>query len=62
MAERASGNQKQGIHDPIVTVDCWVTMNGRSSARLIDPKMDLSKITDDYSHKTWIASYPGAIQ
>jgi hypothetical protein len=29
---------------------------------LIDPKVDLSKISDDYSHKTWIASYPGAIQ
>jgi hypothetical protein len=54
--------QKQGMHDPIVTVDCWVTMNGRPSARLIDPKVDLSKISDDYSHKTWIASYPGAIQ
>jgi hypothetical protein len=50
------------MHDPIVTVDCWVTMNGRPSARLIDPKVDLSKISDDYSHKTWIASYPGAIQ
>jgi hypothetical protein len=54
--------QKQGIYDPIVTVDCWVTMNGRPSARLIDPKVDLSRINDDFSHKTWIASYPGAIQ
>jgi len=54
--------QKQGIYDPIVTVDCWVTMNGRKSARLIDPTVDLSRINDDFSHKTWIASYPGAIQ
>lgn len=54
--------QQKGIHDPIVTVDCWVTMNGRPSARLIDPTLDLSRITDDISHKTWIAPYPGAMQ
>ncbi len=54
--------QKQGIFDPIITVDCWVTMNGRPSARLIDPKVDLSRVHDDYSHKAWIASYPGALQ
>ncbi len=54
--------QKQGMIDPIVTVDCWVTMNGRPSARLIDPTVDLSRITDDFSHKTWIAPYPGALQ
>ena len=54
--------QKQGMIDPIVTVDCWVTMNGRPSERLIDPTVDLSRISDDFSHKTWIDPYPGAMQ
>lgn len=54
--------EQKGVHDPIVTVDCWVTMNGRPSARLIDPSVDLSKIEDDLGHKSWIAQYPGAIQ
>jgi len=54
--------QQKGINDPIVTVDCWVTMNGRPSSRLIDPKVDLSRIEDGLAHKSWIAPYPGAIQ
>lgn len=54
--------QQKGINDPIVTVDCWVTMNGRPSARLIDPNIDLSRIEDGLAYKAWIAPYPGAIQ
>jgi hypothetical protein len=54
--------QKQGVNDPIITVDCWVTMNGRPSARLIDPSVDLSNISDNYSQLSWIAPYPGALQ
>jgi hypothetical protein len=54
--------QKQGVNDPIVTVDCWVTMNGRPSARFIDQTVDLSKVHDSFSHKSWIAEHPGEIK
>jgi hypothetical protein len=54
--------EQKGINDPIVHVDCWVTMNGRPSARLIDPNVDLSRIQDDWFPKRWIAHYPGAFQ
>ncbi|MFM7157540.1 MAG: HTTM domain-containing protein [Bacteroidota bacterium] len=54
--------QLQGINDPIVHVDCWVTMNGRPSARLINPTVDLSRVQDGWYHKDWIALYPGSIQ
>jgi len=54
--------QKQGVHDPIVNVDCWVTMNGRPSARLIDPTVDLAQQYDGFSSKPWISPYPGAFE
>jgi Vitamin K-dependent gamma-carboxylase len=34
--------QKHGIENPIVTVDCHVALNGRTSRRLIDPEVNLS--------------------
>ncbi|MFN5246376.1 MAG: HTTM domain-containing protein [Ignavibacteria bacterium] len=54
--------KKRGVQDPIVNVDCWVTMNGRPSARLIDPTVDLSVLHDDFCAKSWISAYPGAMQ
>ncbi|MFN4766457.1 MAG: HTTM domain-containing protein, partial [Ignavibacteria bacterium] len=54
--------KKRGVQDPIVNVDCWVTMNGRPSARLIDPTVDLSLLHDDFCAKSWISAYPGAMQ
>lgn len=54
--------QKKGVQDPIVNVDCWVTMNGRPSARLIDPTVDLALLHDGFFAKPWISAYPGAIQ
>ena len=54
--------KKKGVHDPIVNVDCWVTMNGRPSTRLIDPTIDLTLLQDGLFAKPWISAYPGAFQ
>ncbi len=44
----------QGIKNPIITADCYVTLNGRPSQLLIDPTIDLTLLEDGFTHKTWI--------
>lgn len=34
--------RRQGVADPEVRADAWVTMNGRPARRIIDPKADLA--------------------
>jgi hypothetical protein len=46
-----------GIADPLVTVDCWVSLNGRPSRRLIDPDVDLAKIKDGMRRKEWVLPF-----
>lgn len=46
--------ENQGIQNPIITADCYVTLNGRPSQLLIDPTIDLTKLTDGFSTKKWI--------
>ncbi|MEQ8581881.1 MAG: HTTM domain-containing protein [Marinoscillum sp.] len=41
---------QQGMTDPIVTADVFVTLNGRPSTRFIDPEVDLSKRSVIGSH------------
>ncbi|MEK7954262.1 HTTM domain-containing protein [Luteolibacter soli] len=42
-----------------VTVDARVSLNGRPSAVLIDPKVDLAKEPRNLWHKSWITLAPG---
>ncbi|MBL7999768.1 MAG: HTTM domain-containing protein, partial [Candidatus Kapabacteria bacterium] len=42
----------QGVADPMVRAEVYVTLNARPSKLLIDPNIDLSKIEDGWSHKT----------
>ncbi|MCC7465610.1 MAG: HTTM domain-containing protein [Saprospiraceae bacterium] len=49
--------EKQGVADPTVRAEVYVTLNGRPSQLLIDPQVDLTKIRDGWSHKTWITEY-----
>lgn len=44
----------QGVKNPIITADCYVTLNGRSSQRLFASTIDLTLLEDGFSHKTWI--------
>ena len=46
--------EKEGIKNPIITVNCYVTLNRRPSQLLIDPNINLSTIQDGFSTKTWI--------
>lgn len=54
--------QKQGIHNPIVTVDSYVALNGRLSQRYIDPKINLAQEHDTFQHKDWILPFNDTIK
>lgn len=49
--------EKQGLSDPSVRAEVYVTLNARPSRLFVDPNLDLTKIRDTWSHKTWITSY-----
>lgn len=46
-----------GFEEPSVTVDAFVTLNGRRNKRFIDPTVNLAAIKDGWQHKTWILPY-----
>jgi hypothetical protein len=46
--------QKYGLKNPIINADVFVTLNGRPSKRLIDPKVNLAEIRDSWQKKDWI--------
>ncbi len=49
--------RNKGIKDPIVTAECYVTLNGSGSRLFIDPTTDLSKQTDNFLPKKWILPF-----
>jgi len=49
--------EQRGLSDPSVRAEVYVTLNARPSRLLIDPNLDLTKIRDGWSHKTWITRY-----
>ena len=46
--------RSEGIKNPKITAEVYVTLNGRASQLLIDPSLDLTKISDSFAHKNWI--------
>lgn len=46
--------QKKGVAEPSVRAEVFVTLNGKPSRQLIDPNVDLTKIRDGWTPKTWI--------
>lgn len=54
--------QSQGMHDPIVKVSSYVTLNGRLSTVYIDPNVNLAKQDESFSHKTWILPFNDTIK
>lgn len=48
---------KNGLYDPQVRAEVYVTLNARPSRQLIDPTIDLMKETDSFKAKTWIMPY-----
>jgi hypothetical protein len=49
--------KERGFENPKVYVDCFVTLNGRTSKRLIDPNVDLAAQKKGIFHKPWILFY-----
>jgi hypothetical protein len=48
----------QGLSDPHIRAEVWVTLNARPAALLIDPHIDLTNIKDGWRTKEWILPYP----
>lgn len=49
--------QKQGVYQPQVRAEVYVTLNARPSKLFINPNIDLTKQTDSFAPKTWILPY-----
>ena len=45
---------KQGVYKPEVRAEVYVTLNAQRSRLLIDPKIDLTKQSNTWLHKSWI--------
>jgi hypothetical protein len=54
--------QKQGINNPIVTVDSYVALNGRLSQRYVDPTINLAQEYDTFQYKNWILPFNDTIE
>jgi hypothetical protein len=48
---------KQGIKDPVVTVESYVTLNGSGSMLYIDSTIDLSKEKENFLPKKWVRPF-----
>lgn len=49
--------QKNGVANPQVRAEVYVTLNGKPSKLMIDPKVDLIKKRDTFAQKNWILPY-----
>ncbi|MEL6191180.1 MAG: HTTM domain-containing protein [Bacteroidota bacterium] len=48
---------KEGMEDPKVRAEVWVTLNARPAQLLIDPDVDLTTKTDKWTPKDWILPF-----
>ena len=49
--------EAQGVVDPKVRCETYVTLNGKPSQLLINPEIDLLQIEDSFANKEWILPY-----
>ncbi|MEM9723709.1 MAG: HTTM domain-containing protein [Bacteroidota bacterium] len=49
--------QEQGMQNPKVRAEVWVTLNSRPARLLIDPEVDLTVKKDTWAPKDWILPY-----
>ena len=54
--------KSQGHKNVEVYVDSFVALNGRMSSRFIDPKINLYKVKESFSHKDWIIPFSSEIK
>lgn len=48
---------ENGVHNPVVTAEIYVTLNGRPSQLFIDSTVNLATIEDSFSEKKWILPF-----
>lgn len=46
--------EKQGLKNPKVRAEVYVTLNGRPSRLYFDPQLDLTRLHDGWKHKNWL--------
>ena len=46
--------RREGMKDPQVRAEVWVTLNARPARLLVDPQVDLTHKRDTWGHKKWI--------
>ncbi len=49
--------EKKGIHDPIITVESYVTLNGSGSRLFIDSTVNLAQQQENFLPKKWILPF-----
>jgi hypothetical protein len=49
--------EEQGVVNPEIRANVWVTLNGSGSRMFVDPKVDLGAIQDSWAHKDWILPF-----
>ncbi len=49
--------EQKGVAEPAVRAEVFVTLNGKPSKLLFDPNLDLTKIRDNWSEKTWLNDF-----
>ena len=54
--------EQKGIENPEIYVDSYVALNGRSSQRYVNPKIDLSEIEPSLKHRTWLLPFNDEIK
>ena len=53
---------QQGVHEPQVRAEVYVTLNGHPSRLLIDPAVDLTNIQDGWRQKEWVNSWESTVK
>lgn len=56
----AADFRRRGVPDPEVRVEALVSLNGRPSALMIDPRVDLTTVSDGLAAAAWIL--PGPVE
>ena len=49
--------EAQGLTDPVVRVESYVTLNARPSRLIVDPGVNLAEVEDGWGHKEWILDW-----
>lgn len=49
--------QKQGIQNPEIRAEVYVSLNGQGSQPFINPQVDLTEVQDSFQPKSWILPY-----